>query len=105
MFDWFLAFFGLCRLSEFDSIEKDFRKVSKQNIDMTNVFWDNLKLSNNYLIKVYKDTAGEFRWKILSKNNKIMADSGEGYKTRRALHKSLETLRKVFYSVPLEEEE
>ena len=29
---------------------------------------------------IYKDTAGEFRWRYQAANAKIIADSGEGYK-------------------------
>ena len=28
---------------------------------------------------VYKDRAGEWRWQLVSSNNRIIADSGEGY--------------------------
>ena len=33
--------------------------------------------------ELYKDTKGEYRWRLQAKNNKIIADSGEGY-TRKA---------------------
>ena len=29
--------------------------------------------------EVYKDTAGEWRWRLLAANNQIIANSGEGY--------------------------
>ena len=32
-----------------------------------------------YFFFVYKDTAGEYRWRFYAPNNCIMADSGEGY--------------------------
>jgi len=28
---------------------------------------------------VYKDADGQYRWKLTGKNNRIVADSGEGY--------------------------
>ena len=28
---------------------------------------------------IYKDTAGLWRWRLTAANNKIIADSGEGY--------------------------
>jgi len=31
---------------------------------------------------VYKDNAGEFRWRLFAQNGKVIADSGEGYKNR-----------------------
>ena len=32
--------------------------------------------------QVYKDDAGEWRWRFLARNGQLMADSGEGYKRR-----------------------
>jgi hypothetical protein len=31
---------------------------------------------------VYRDHVGEFRWKLVAVNGRIVADSGEGYVTR-----------------------
>lgn len=31
---------------------------------------------------LYKDNAGEFRWRLFATNGKVIADSGEGYKNR-----------------------
>jgi hypothetical protein len=33
-------------------------------------------------VVIYRDRAGEWRWKARSKNNKIVAESGEGYRNR-----------------------
>jgi uncharacterized protein YegP (UPF0339 family) len=30
-----------------------------------------------------KDSAGEWRWRLLANNNKTIADSGEGYKNKQ----------------------
>lgn len=32
--------------------------------------------------EMYKDDAGEYRWRLKSGNGKIIATSGEGYKNR-----------------------
>jgi uncharacterized protein YegP (UPF0339 family) len=32
--------------------------------------------------ELYKDAAGEFRWRLLSANGRIIADSGEGFATK-----------------------
>lgn len=44
-------------------------------------------------VQVYQDKAKGWRWKLVAANNKIMADSGEGYATqwgaRRAAKKAL----------------
>lgn len=31
---------------------------------------------------IYKDARGEWRWRLKSANNRTVADSAEGYKTR-----------------------
>ena len=33
-------------------------------------------------ITIYKDMMGEWRWNLKAKNHKVIADSGEGYKTK-----------------------
>lgn len=30
---------------------------------------------------IYKDAANEYRWRLIAKNGRIVADSGEGYST------------------------
>ena len=31
------------------------------------------------IFKIYKDSRGEYRWQLVASNNRIVADSGEGY--------------------------
>lgn len=33
--------------------------------------------------EVYQDKAGEWRWRLKAENNKIVADSGEGYNSKQ----------------------
>jgi len=47
-------------------------------------------------IKPYKDLTGQYRYKIVSRNGKTLADSGEGFKTRAGLKKNIEALAKIF---------
>ena len=44
-------------------------------------------------IEIYKDGAGEFRAKIISRNGRITWDSGEGYKQKAALLRSIASLQ------------
>lgn len=61
-------------------------------------------------IKVFKDARGQFRWSAMDGNNKIVADSAEGYATERnlvlALKNVLEEFRNpitfVGHNVPLQ---
>lgn len=41
---------------------------------------------------VFTDENGHFRWNFKAKNNKIVADSGEGYTTKQNVEKGLNTL-------------
>ena len=42
--------------------------------------------------EVYEDNAGEYRWRLLAANGKIVADSGEGYTRRDDAHRAIATL-------------
>lgn len=37
---------------------------------------------SGYRFEVYRDRSGEFRWRLISRGRKILADSGEGYKSK-----------------------
>jgi uncharacterized protein YegP (UPF0339 family) len=55
-------------------------------------------------IELYKDKKKEWRWRFFSANNKILACSGEGYKRKASMRKSLNIVREVIPFVPVEEE-
>jgi uncharacterized protein YegP (UPF0339 family) len=40
---------------------------------------------------IYKDSNGEFRFRIVARNNKIMA-TGESYKRKRAVYKTINAI-------------
>ena len=43
-------------------------------------------------LEVYKDVAGEWRWRATHANGEVMAVSSEGYTTRAACEHSLRTV-------------
>ncbi len=43
--------------------------------------------------EIYRDTAGEYRWRLLSKNGRILADSGQGYASRQKARQGAESVR------------
>lgn len=45
---------------------------------------------------VYKDKRGEHRWRMRADNGRIIADSGEGYKTRPGAIKAVVRMFKAF---------
>lgn len=42
---------------------------------------------------LYRDKQREFRWRLVARNGRVMADSGEGYKTRRGRNKAIHAIR------------
>lgn len=36
-------------------------------------------MASSYQFEIYKDNRDEYRWRFRAPNNKIVADSGEGY--------------------------
>lgn len=48
---------------------------------------------NGYKFELYKDAAGEHRWRFLAPNGEITSVSSEGYKNRADRDKALENLR------------
>jgi uncharacterized protein YegP (UPF0339 family) len=44
-------------------------------------------------IKIYRDSAGDYRWRLLGSNGRIMADSSEGYATKYNCSLAVERFR------------
>lgn len=44
-------------------------------------------------VEVFKDENGEWRWTLIQKNGRIMADSGEGYSRKAGAIKAWEKVR------------
>ena len=49
--------------------------------------------------EVYRDKAGEYRWRLLSSNGQLTADSGEGYTRREDAHRAIASLLKSINDV------
>ena len=43
--------------------------------------------------EVYEDAAGEWRWRLVAANGNIIADSGEGYRTRQGAVRGVDSVR------------
>lgn len=41
---------------------------------------------------IYRDEAGEWRWRLIHKNGNILADGGEGYSSRSSVRRAVDTL-------------
>jgi uncharacterized protein YegP (UPF0339 family) len=43
--------------------------------------------------QIYRDRAGEYRWRLVAPNGDIIADSGEGYESRYNAKRAAENVR------------
>ena len=51
--------------------------------------------------ELYKDNAGEFRWRLQAGNNEIIADSGEGYSNKADCEYGIELVRTLAPTAPI----
>jgi uncharacterized protein YegP (UPF0339 family) len=51
----------------------------------------------------YKDSAGEWRWRFRANNNKIIADSAEGYKNKSDCEAAIKLVKEQAPSASEEE--
>jgi uncharacterized protein YegP (UPF0339 family) len=54
--------------------------------------------------EVYKDKAGEFRWRLRALNSQIIATSGEGYTEKRSCMSAIDSVKKAAPDAPIKEE-
>ena len=45
--------------------------------------------------ELYKDNAGEFRWRLQAENNEIIADSAEGYVNKSDCEHGIDLVRSL----------
>lgn len=45
--------------------------------------------------EIYKDSAGQYRWRLVHDNGNIIADSGEGYSSEAKAHQSIKSVRET----------
>jgi len=53
--------------------------------------------------EVYFDRQGQYRWRLKANNNRITADSGEGYTTRTGARQAAERVRAEVAAAPIED--
>ena len=51
-----------------------------------------IKKEDSMKFEVYRDKAGEYRWRLLASNGKLTADSGEGYTRHEDAHRAIATM-------------
>jgi hypothetical protein len=55
--------------------------------------------------EVYKDKAGEYRWRLRTTNSQVIATSGEGYSSKRACEEGIDSVKKNAPDAAVEEKE
>jgi uncharacterized protein YegP (UPF0339 family) len=50
-------------------------------------------------LRIYEDKSGEWRWRLRAANGRTIADSGEGYKTKRGVIRAVESLLATYTSL------
>ena len=53
--------------------------------------------------KLYKDAKAEWRWRFQANNNKIVADSAEGYKNKSDCEAAISLLKREAPTAPVQE--
>ena len=53
--------------------------------------------------EVYKDKAGEYRWRLRMTNTKVIATSGEGYASKQSCEDAIESVKKNAPEAAIEE--
>ncbi|MGD9143706.1 MAG: YegP family protein [Dehalococcoidia bacterium] len=54
--------------------------------------------------ELYKDKAGEYRWRLRHENGNIIADSGQGYSSRAGAENGIESVRGNAPDAPVEDQ-
>ena len=55
--------------------------------------------------EVYKDKAGEYRWRLRATNTQILATAGQGYSDKRSCMNAIESVKREVADAPIEEKE
>jgi uncharacterized protein YegP (UPF0339 family) len=53
--------------------------------------------------ELYKDAKGEFRWRLIASNGQMIANGGEGYKSKENCKAGIESVKKNAPSAAIEE--
>jgi uncharacterized protein YegP (UPF0339 family) len=55
--------------------------------------------------EMYKDKAGEYRWRLRTRNTQVIATSGQGYSSKRACEEGIESVKKNAPDAAVQEKE
>ena len=66
---------------------------------------DTSQAKSSATFEVYKDKAGEFRWRLKASNGQNIASSGEGYAEKRGCLAGIESVKRNAPNAKIEEKE
>ena len=66
---------------------------------------DESQAKSSATFEVYKDKAGEFRWRLKAGNGQNIASSGEGYAEKRGCLAGIESVKRNAPNAKIEEKE
>ena len=66
---------------------------------------DESQAKSSATFEVYKDKAGEFRWRLKAGNGQNIASSGEGYAEKRGCLNGIESVKRNAPNAKIEEKE
>ena len=51
-------------------------------------------MSTDARFGVFQDSADEWRWRLVASNGNIIADSGEGYRSKQGVRRGIESVKR-----------
>lgn len=51
-------------------------------------------MTHTATFEVFRDSAGEWRWRLVAGNGKTIADSGEGYQSKQGVQRGIESVKR-----------
>ncbi|MCT9097990.1 HVO_2922 family protein [Haloarchaeobius sp. HME9146] len=56
------------------------------------------------VFELYRDSASEWRWRLVATNGNIIADSGEGYSSKQGAKRGIESVKRSVPEAEIREE-
>lgn len=53
-----------------------------------------MKMPASPTFEVFHDSANEWRWRLIASNGNIIADSGEGYRSKQGVKRGIESVKR-----------
>jgi len=88
-------FFGYVPLEQYETLEESHDSLALEQKQINDKWMDENREGRKYVFEIFKDSLKGFRWRVKATNNKIIATSGEGYKTKSGVAAAIHKMRKA----------